>query len=73
MRLIAIGLILLAVVACGGSDLKYDPEGPDRNCSDFDTQQEAQAFYEAAGGPEKDPHRLDGDGDGIACQSLPSE
>ena len=23
-----------------------------------------------AGGPEKDPHRLDGDGDGIACASL---
>lgn len=49
----------------------YDPEGPDRDCSDFDSQKEAQAFYEAAGGPEKDPHRLDPDRDGIACESLP--
>jgi hypothetical protein len=45
--------------------------GPDRDCGDFDTWQEAQAFYEAAGGPEKDPHRLDRDEDGIACESLP--
>ena len=49
----------------------YDPDGPDRNCSDFDTWAEAQAFYEAAGGPETDRHRLDHDGDGIACESLP--
>ena len=52
-------------------DTKYDPDGPDRNCSDFDTWQEAQAFYEAAGGPDSDPHRLDGNGDGVACESLP--
>ncbi|HZG83441.1 MAG TPA: thermonuclease family protein [Paenibacillus sp.] len=43
---------------------------PDRDCGDFATQREAQAFYEAAGGPERDPHRLDGDGDGIACEGL---
>lgn len=49
----------------------YDPNGPDRDCSDFDTQKEAQAFYEAAGGPKKDPHRLDPDKDGVACESLP--
>jgi micrococcal nuclease len=55
----------------GQSDLPYNPSGPDRDCSDFDTQAEAQAFYEAAGGPEKDPHRLDRDQDGIACESLP--
>jgi len=43
----------------------------DRDCSDFDTQPEAQRFFERAGGPSQDPHRLDGDGDGIACESLP--
>lgn len=43
----------------------------DRNCSDFSTWQEAQSFFESEGGPASDPHRLDGDGDGIACQSLP--
>lgn len=46
-----------------------DPE-KDKDCSDFDTQQEAQRFYEAHD-PEKDPHRLDGDRDGEACESLP--
>ena len=54
----------------GAPDVKYDPAGPDRNCSDFDTWAEAQAFYEAAGGPETDRHRLDRDGNGIACESL---
>jgi micrococcal nuclease len=51
--------------------LRYDPFGPDRDCGDFRSQEEAQRFFEAAGGPEKDPHRLDSDGDGIACEGLP--
>jgi endonuclease YncB( thermonuclease family) len=49
--------------------LPYDPDGPDRDCSDFETQKTAQRFYEAAG--PGDPHRLDGDDDGVACESLP--
>lgn len=53
------------------SGLRYDVNGPDRNCGHFDTHAEAQAFFEAAGGPASDPHRLDGDNDGIACESLP--
>lgn len=50
------------------------PEEPfvDRDCSDFDTQPEAQAFFIAEGGPEEDPHQLDADGNGIACESLPA-
>ncbi len=45
----------------------------DRDCSGFDTQPEAQRFFErhrsdSSGG---DPHNLDGDGDGEACESLP--
>ncbi|MFO7545439.1 MAG: thermonuclease family protein [Trueperaceae bacterium] len=48
---------------------RYDPRGPDRDCRDFATQAEAQAFYEAAG--PGDPHRLDGDANGIACERLP--
>ena len=62
---------ILAPTATTAPQLKYDPNGPDRNCGDFDTWQEAQAFYEAAGGPDKDRHRLDRDGDGVACESLP--
>ncbi len=41
------------------------------NCSDFETQEEAQAAFEACGGPETDIHKLDQDNDGIACESLP--
>ena len=52
-------------------NVPYNPNGPDRDCSDFKTQAEAQAFYEAAGGPDRDPHRLDPDKDGVACESLP--
>ncbi len=42
------------------------------NCSDFSTQPEAQACYnycESTG--HGDIHRLDGDNNGLACQSLP--
>ncbi len=52
-------------------ETRFDPSGADRDCSEFDSWDEAQRFYEAAGGPGSDPHRLDGDGDGIACVSLP--
>ncbi len=44
-------------------------QSDDYNCSDFSTQAEAQRFFEAEG--PGDPHRLDGDNDGIACESLP--
>lgn len=43
----------------------------DRDCSDFSSQAAAQKFYVDAGGPKYDPHRLDADGDGKACDSLP--
>ena len=39
-----------------------------RDCSDFHTWQEAQDFYERSG--PGDPHHLDRDGDGIACDVL---
>lgn len=37
------------------------------NCSDFDTWEEAQDVYES---DDSDPHYLDGDNDGIACEEL---
>ena len=40
----------------------------DRDCSDFRSWEEAQAFYEQSG--PGDPHSLDADHDGIACESL---
>ena len=48
--------------------LRYDPAGQDRNCSDFATWKEAQAFFLAT---QNDSHGLDPDGDGIACENLP--
>jgi len=39
------------------------------NCADFNTQAEAQAVMEFCGSG--DIHYLDGDDDGIACESLP--
>jgi micrococcal nuclease len=50
---------------------RNDPFGTDRDCGDFRTHAEAQAFFIAAGGPGSDRHRLDADRDGIACQTLP--
>jgi hypothetical protein len=38
------------------------------NCSDFRYQEDAQAVLDL---DPRDPHRLDGDKDGIACESLP--
>lgn len=48
-------------------EYEYDPWGPDRDCGDFSSWENAQKFFEAREG---DPHRLDRDGDGIACDSL---
>ncbi len=42
----------------------------DKDCSDFSTWRQAQNFYKNHGGPRYDPHRLDADRDGIACESL---
>lgn len=41
----------------------------DRDCSDFETQPEAQRFFKRHG--PGDPHDLDGNNDGEACESLP--
>ena len=58
-------------VPSSAGGLRYDPFGPHRNSSDFSTWSESQNFYLSAGGPGVDPHRLDGDKDGVACESLP--
>ena len=44
-------------------------QAADLNCSDFATQPEAQAAYDATPG---DPNNLDRDDDGIACETLAS-
>jgi len=59
----AIAVIVLAFPAVPAS-------AGDKDCSDFNTWREAQRFYKRHGGPQRDPHRLDADRDGIACESL---
>lgn len=39
-----------------------------KNCSDFGSAAAAQRFFISAGGPTRDPHGLDKDGDGNACE-----
>jgi hypothetical protein len=57
---------LLIGAMCDDPDFDY-------NCADFDTQEEAQSVMDVCGDKGVDVHRLDGDGNGIACQSLPRE
>lgn len=39
----------------------------DKDCSDFSSQRAAQKFFKKHN-PKKDPHNLDADGDGKACE-----
>jgi micrococcal nuclease len=58
--------------ACVGAGSALPPcaqTGGDCDCAHFATHAEAQAFYESL--LPGDPHELDGDANGIACESLP--
>lgn len=69
-RLVA--LLLSVLLSFATLSLATGPaHAADKDCGDFDTQAAAQKFFINAGGPKNDPHRLDADGDGIACESLP--
>lgn len=41
----------------------------DRDCADFASQRQAQRFFERHN-PGRDPHGLDADHDGLACEDL---
>ncbi|MEX1207449.1 MAG: excalibur calcium-binding domain-containing protein [Acidimicrobiia bacterium] len=45
--------------------------GDSKNCGDFPTQREAQAWFDKYYPYYGDVARLDADNDGIACESLP--
>ncbi|MCR4324143.1 MAG: excalibur calcium-binding domain-containing protein [Candidatus Curtissbacteria bacterium] len=57
----------------GITDTNYSEERPpstgDYDCSDFSSHSEAQDFFDSEG--YGDPHGLDRDGDGEACETLP--
>jgi Excalibur calcium-binding domain len=74
--MIRASLLVAAALAVGGVAVYAsfpDPQPvlaaaaqqPDLDCSDFDTQPEAQAQLLPG-----DPFRLDADGDGVACEDL---
>ena len=67
---------LVGVALIGGtwwllSGNSFPLKGRDYDCPDFSTQKEAQAFFKSNGGPSSDPHKLDQDKDGVACETLP--
>ena len=61
MRLVLVVAAFMAVPGVGFAQ--------DFDCKDFATQRAAQKVFEEAG--PGDPHRLDRDHDGIACETLP--
>lgn len=55
----------------GRDDDDQDGPGDDKDCDDFMSQREAQAYYDGAKRPgDDDPSNLDKDDDGKACESL---
>ena len=74
MRSIIIRTAVLVATASVSVGLAALPANAvaDRDCGDFSSQKAAQIFYLNAGGPRVDPHRLDAEGDGVACESNPA-
>ncbi|MEJ7831591.1 MAG: excalibur calcium-binding domain-containing protein, partial [Nocardioides sp.] len=64
--------LLLSILVALGALTAVPAQGlADRDCGDFATQKGAQDFFINQGGPGSDPHALDAEGDGIACESNP--
>jgi Excalibur calcium-binding domain len=66
---LALGGCSYAAGSTSGGKPPRGPSGADGtyNCADFDTQQQAQDWVNRHGNVDG----LDGDGDGVACESLP--
>ncbi|MFG1644342.1 excalibur calcium-binding domain-containing protein [Amycolatopsis sp. NPDC049252] len=62
------GLALLGPVSLASAQLATPLTLADKDCGDFQYQEEAQAVLDATPG---DPNNLDSDKDGIACEDLP--
>lgn len=58
-------IVVVLVIALAPAVVAQD----DLNCDDFDTQEEAQQQLDE---DPSDPHGLDADDNGVACESLPS-
>lgn len=69
LLLAVFAIILAGCTNQSGSAVKGETSYEDKDCSDFSTQKEAQRFFESQGSG--DPHKLDRDNDGVACEILP--
>jgi len=75
-RIASVGLILavaasVPVLSGAATSESASAQAPDRDCTDFPSQQAAQDYFISRGGPAQDQDRLDADHNGIACESLP--
>lgn len=66
-QLVPLLLAIVSSVSLFGSAVAQSTT--DYDCTDFDSQADAQAFYEEMGGPLYDPFNLDDDDDGDACEA----
>ena len=62
-------VLVVGVVVTLAFMLTSVAKAADKDCSDFETQRQAQKFLQRHD-PFRDPHRLDDDGDGSACEAL---
>jgi outer membrane scaffolding protein for murein synthesis (MipA/OmpV family) len=67
--IVPIVVFALSGFAAGASGQTATASFRDRDCADFNTQAQAQRFYKKHN-PNRDPHGLDADRDGIACEDL---
>lgn len=63
-----IGAALIGIFVVGAAATPIAAQQGDLDCTDFTTQEEAQALLNS---DPRDPHRLDADNNGIACETLP--
>lgn len=66
-----VALALLPVLAASGCPDDDAPPTDVLDCDDFDSQDQAQrAFEQSQTTSDRDPHQLDSDGNGRACEEL---
>jgi hypothetical protein len=68
---VALAAAAAALVALLFAAMPAAASAGDKDCKDFATQRAAQIFFLKHGGPRRDPDRLDGDNDGVACEDNP--
>ncbi len=72
MKCIPLAVLVAALVlALAPSAHAVRATAADLDCSDFPDQASAQSYFLSQGGPASDPDQLDGDSDGMACESNP--